>query len=148
MTEPAETMRIDFSTVETKTFEPIPAGRYNVVVTDFKQGEASDRAKNPGAPTISWRLDVEDGDYEGRVVWENMTIVENSLWRLKSFLAACGFDVDGEIDFNPVEVIGSRMVAKVGIQRARKDPETGAEYDARNTVKSFSQLPEDDAPAP
>ena len=131
-------MRIDFTDVQGQmAFEPIPAGKYKVTVSDYKQGEASAAAKNPGAPTISWQLTVAEGEYEGRTIWENMTIVENSLWRLKAFLTACGFDVSGEIDFDPDEVLNSELVARVAIQKGRKNPETGEEYDPRNQVKAF-----------
>lgn len=152
-----DTMKIDFSGVQgQKTFEPIPPGKYIVEVADYREGVASENAKNAGAPTLSWQLNVEstaNGDteleyrgntinVENRVLWENMTLVENSLWRLKAFLEACGFDVSGEIDFDPDEVLNSRLVVKVGIQPARKNKETGEEYDARNTVKSFHLLDE------
>lgn len=139
-------MRLDFSNVEgQKDFEPIPSGRYLVEVTDYKEGEASENAKNPGATTISWALAVDGDkhpDYANRYVWENMTIVEASLWRLKAFLSACGFDVDGEVDFDPEEVLGSQLVIKVGVQKGRKDPRTGQEYDPRNTVRAFYPVDE------
>lgn len=131
-------MRIDFTGVQgQKEFTPIPAGKYDITVSDYKMGQASENAKNPGAPTISWELTVEGGDYDGRKVWENMTIVENSLWRLKAFLQACGFDVEGEIDFDPDEVLNCELAAKIGIQKGRKNPETGEEYDPRNQVRAF-----------
>lgn len=149
-------MKIDFTGVEgQKGFEPVPAGKYICQVTDYRQGTASENAKNAGAPTISWEFTIQStiaGDevitnkqgeevkVEGRKVWENMTIVENSFWRLKAFLEACGFDVSGEIDFDPDEVLESMFVAKVGIQPARKNKETGDEYEARNSVKAFFPL--------
>lgn len=151
-------MKIDFTDVQgQQTFDPIPAGKYLVEVTDYREGHASEAAKNPGAPTISWELTVEStvaGDevltdrdgkdikVAGRKVWENMTLVEASFWRLKAFLEACGFDVSGEIDFDPEEVLNTQLVAKVGIQKGRKNKETGEEYDPRNTVKSFHSVDE------
>jgi hypothetical protein len=150
-----DAMKIDFTGVEgQKAFEPIPSGKYVVEVADYREGVASESAKNPGAPTISWQLTVEsalNGDtviehrgkeinVEGRVVWENMTLVQNSFWRLKAFLEACGFDVSGEVDFDPDDVVGSRLVVKVGIQQGKKNPQTGDEYDPRNTIRSFHLL--------
>lgn len=151
-------MRIDMTNVEgQQSFDPIPVGKYIVEVTDYREGTASQAAKNPGAPTISWELTVQstvtgetvltdrDGKevkVEGRKVWENMTLVENSFWRLKAFLEGCGFDVSGEIDFDPDEVVDTQLVAKVGIQKGRKNNDTGEEYPARNSVKSFHQLDE------
>lgn len=151
-------MKLDFTGVEgQQTFEPIPSGKYIVEVTDYREGTASEAAKNPGATTISWELTVQStvaGEthvttrddreikVEGRKVWENMTLVEASLWRLKAFLEGCGFDVSGEIDFDPEEVLNSQLVVKVGIQKGRKDKETGDEYDPRNTVRSFHAVEE------
>jgi hypothetical protein len=146
-------VKIDFTNVEgQQTFEPVPAGKYLVEVTDYRKGTASDAAKNPGAQTISWELTIEStatGEsevngmkVEGRKVWENMTLVEASFWRLKAFLEACGFDVSGEIDFDPDEVLNSQLVCKVGIQKGRKNRETGEEYDPRNTVRSFHPVEE------
>lgn len=146
-------MKIDFTNVEgQQTFEPIPAGKYLVEVTDYREGQASEAAKNPGAATISWELTVQSTatgetevngmNVENRKVWENMTLVENSFWRLKAFLEACGFDVSGEIDFDPDEVLNSQLVCKVGIQKGRKNRETGEEYDPRNTVRSFHPVDE------
>lgn len=153
-------LKLDFTNVEgQQTFDPIPAGKYLVEVSDYRESTASEAAKNPGAPTISWELTVEStatGEthiqdrsgkeikVEGRKVWENMTIVENSFWRLKAFLEACGFDVSGEIDFDPEEVLNTQLIVKVGIQKGRKNKETGEEYDPRNTVKSFHSADDKD----
>lgn len=149
-------MKIDFTDVEgQKTFEPIPPGKYVIKVTDYREGTASDAAKNAGAATISWELTVESTitgetevngmEVEGRKVWENMTLVENSFWRLKAFLEACGFDVSGEIDFDPDEVLNSLIVCRVGIQKGRKNRETGEEYEPRNTVRSFHAVESEEA---
>lgn len=151
-------MKIDFTDVEgQKTFEPIPGGKYIMEVTGYREGTASSSAKNAGAATISWELTVEStvtGDtvvtdragnetkVEGRKVWENMTLVEASFWRLKALLEACGFETEGEIDFDPEDVLNCRFIAKVGVDKARKNKETGDEYDARNTVRSFHELEE------
>lgn len=135
----SEPIRLDFTNVEgQKAYDPLPAGRYTLEVEDFKMGKASENAKNPGANTISWTLTVVDHEeFDGRKVWENMTLVPASLWRLKAFLECAGFEVDGELEFNPEEVIGSTVDAKVAIQKGRKNPATGEEYDPRNVIKQF-----------
>jgi hypothetical protein len=139
-------LKINFTDVEgQRKFSPLPGGKYLMEVTDFTEGEASEQAKNPGAPTISWELTVADDaqnpeDAVGRKVWENQTIVQSSLWRLKAFLQACGFAADEEVDFEPDEVLGSTFVAELGIQKARKNRQTGEEYPARNVVRSFHSV--------
>jgi hypothetical protein len=132
-------VRVNFTGVEgQKTYEPLPAGKYVVEVTDFKEGTASENAKNAGAATISWELSVVDHDeYEGRKVWENMTIVDNSLWRLKAFLEAAGFEADDEVEFDPEDILGATLEVRLGVQKGRKNPKTGEEYDPRNVVKQF-----------
>lgn len=153
-------IKIDFTGVAgQQTFEPVPSGKYIVTVSDYRQGKASDAAKNPGADTISWELTIDStlsgettvpsrngGELkvEGRKIWENMTLVEASMWRLKAFLEACGFDVEGEIDFDPDEVIDTQLVVKAGVQKGRKNRETGEEYEPRNNVRSFHSLDEND----
>lgn len=155
----SDSIRIDFTGVEgQKTLEPLPNGKYLVEVTDFKEGEASSNAKNPGAPTISWEFTVVEtlaGDVEttnrsgetikveGRKVWENMTIVEASFWRLKALLQAAGFAADGEIDFDPAEVVGSQVIAQLGTQPKSKNKVTGDEYPARNKISAFFEIESD-----
>lgn len=156
-------MKIDFTDVAgQKTFEPLPNGKYIMEVTDYREGVAGDNAKNAGAPTVTWTCTIQStiaGDteienrktgeivkVEGRNIWENMTIVEASFWRLKAFLDACGFDVSGEIDFDPDEVLNSRFVAKVGIQPKRKGKD-GEEYEAKNVIRSFHSLEDAEAEA-
>lgn len=154
-------MRLDFTGVEgQKAFEPLPAGKYTVEVTDFRESKAGENAKNPGAPIVAWEFTVVgDGDgassdYEGRKIWDNMAIIppsENSkgtLWRVKAMLEACGFEVDGEIDFDPEEVLNSTLVIRLAIQKGRKNEETGEEYEPRNTVKAFFPAPEGVTSAP
>lgn len=134
-------MRIDFTGVEgQKSFDPLPAGRYTCQVDDFKMGKASENAKNAGADTISWELTVVDNDneeYNGRKVWENMTIVPNSLWRLKAFLEAAGFEANDDMEFEPEDVLNSTLDVKLVIQKGRKNPSTGEEYEPRNSIKAF-----------
>lgn len=156
-------LKIDFTGVEgQKAFEPIPSGKYIATVTDYREGVVSDKGsakpENVGKPTVSWMLTVDstlageptvlnkrtsvETKVEGRTVWENMVITENSFWRLKAFLEACGFDVEGEIDFDPDEVLNSQLVIKVGISKGGKDRETGEEYDDKNVVRSFHPVEE------
>lgn len=149
-------MKIDFTGVEgQKSFEPLPAGKYTVEVTDYRESQAGENAKNPGAPIISWCFTVQDGDFEGRTIWDNMAIIppsdngKGTLWRVKGLLEACGFEVpDDEIDFDPEDVLNSLLSVRVAIQKGRKNAETGEEYEPRNAVKAFLPAPEGATTAP
>jgi hypothetical protein len=160
-----EPIRINFTGVEgRKTFHLLPAGKYIAEVTDYTEDEASDEADNPGARMINWEFTIEStvGEetaivarvkdpetkkvseeeikVEGRRVYDNMVMVENSFWRIKSFLDALWLATDGEIELWPDQIVGLRLVLQVGMQRAKKDRKTGREYRARNKVNDFLPL--------
>ena len=152
--------RVNFTDVDsTRSFDLLPNGRYIGELTDYKEGVASESAKNAGAPTINWEFTLEStigGDevitdrktgkdikVEGRRVWDNLTIVEGSFYRLKNLLEACGFEAEGEVKFDPKDVLNERVVLFLGQQKNRKNKDTGEEYDDRNIVKRFEPLPED-----
>lgn len=130
-------------------FTPVPAGKYRMSLVDFTEKAASDKAKNPGATLLGfqWEIvgpDSVDEKYIGRKVFDNITIVENSLWKLKAMLKAFGLDVpdDGDIDFDPNDFLGQELEAKIKVKPARKQGD--AEYDARNEIAFFIIPGEDD----
>lgn len=141
--------RVDFSNVEDKNFDPVPTGKYLLAVTDYEVKECGPESKNAGAPLIQFEFVIQQPEKIGeqkvadRKLWTNMMpTVANVLWRLKNFLGALGDDVDGELNFNPSEIVARPyeqrlLVAKVQVQPKRKDPKTGKEYDERNEIKTF-----------
>lgn len=89
---------IDFSKVQ-DSFEPIPEGTYEGVLTEWEQ-----RTSKNGDPYIACTFTMA-GDYEGRKVWHNFSLLPQSLWALKSALVAMGVDrneLAGEIDIEEV----------------------------------------------
>lgn len=143
-------IKIDFTGQEgMKSFDPIPRGKYLVEVSDYREKETSENANNPGMPLISWAFQILEGEYENRIVWDNMAIIppsektKGTLWRVKGLLEACGFDVpDGEIDFDPEDVLGSVLKIRVSIEKGGTNEKTGEEYDDRNVVKGFYLAPQ------
>lgn len=149
MTEMSLDFSVDFSNVEDKNFDPVPSGKYLLAVTDYEVKECGPNAKNAGAPLVQFEFVIQEPHeiggvkVAGRKLWTNvMPTVENVLWRLKNFMSALEYDVDGEINFNPAEICARPyeerlLVAKVVLQGARKDKESGKEYDERNEIKTF-----------
>jgi hypothetical protein len=136
-------LRIDFTEVEDqKEFTNIPPSKQNVMVTDWDKGEVGASAKNAGATKLTFEFTVQDGEYASRRIWDTFTLVENSLWKLKAFLAAIGEDVSGSLSLTPEEYLGRNLVIKLGIQPARKGAD-GSEYPARNNVKGYYPEAED-----
>ena len=110
-------LRVNFSDTETRDFDPIKPGVYRALVTDGELREAGPNAKHPGSQYINWEFTVQDEPYVGRKQWMNTTLVPDALFGLKELLAATGkFDVDGELDFDIPDVIGSEVKIKVRIK--------------------------------
>lgn len=133
-------MKLDFTDVKSSSFEPLPAGWYHVIVNSVKESEAGDNAKNPGAPMLNMEYVVQSGDYEDRHVFENVTIVQTTLWKLKGILEAMNYDVSGELEFDPDDFVGNELQVKLSIQPETKD------FDAKNNVKGYKPLEDSDLP--
>ena len=124
-----------------KEFTPLPAGVYELELNDYREGVVKgEGSKHKGATMYNFTWEVVDNDeekYNGRKIFDNLTIVEDAMWRLKAMLKAFGCDVpqDGDIDVEFDDFIGERLTARVGVQKARKVGDQ--EYEARNTIKRF-----------
>lgn len=107
-------MKVNFADTKTFNNDPIPAQTYKVIVSDGEMKEAGPNAKNPGSEYIRWELTVSEGEYQGRKVFLNTTLVEAGLSGLKSLLEATGkFDVDGDLNFEIDDVVNSEVLAVV-----------------------------------
>lgn len=107
-------LRVNFSDTETRDFSPIPPGVYTALVTDGELREAGPNAKHPGSQYINWEFTIQDEPHVGRKQWMNTSLVPDALFGLKDLLAATGkFEVDGELDFDIADVIGSEVKIKV-----------------------------------
>jgi hypothetical protein len=128
------------------SFEPIPAGKYVLQLVDYKEGTVqSESSKNYGATKFDFTFEVVGPDSVpekllNKKIFDNVTLVQNSLWRLKAMLKAFGVEVpeDDDIELEFDDFIGEQLEAKVKITPARKDPnDPSKEYAARNAIASF-----------
>jgi hypothetical protein len=111
------------------SFEPMPAGVYNVAVTNVEEKET----KN-GDKRLSMTFTVIDGEFVGRKIFEGYMLsgsekaVQIARGMLKSLLKVAGkdFNLKGPEDF-----LGIEVAASVKIQAAKDG------YDARNAISSF-----------
>ncbi|HST77280.1 MAG TPA: DUF669 domain-containing protein [Verrucomicrobiae bacterium] len=141
-------LTVNFAGVpDQKSFDPVPAGEYELELQDYKEGTVkSETSANFGATKFDFTYEIVNCDeekYNGRKIFDNVTITENSLWRLKAMLKAFGADVpeEGEIEVDFDDLLGESLSAKVGVQPARK---VGTqEYTARNTIRQF-MVPDED----
>jgi len=130
--------KVNFSGVEVRDFsEPVPSGWYHMKVTDGEVRESGPNAKNPGAEYINWELTVQEGEHEGRKGWVNASLLPHALFTLKGLLGSCGIDVDGDLDFEIVDVIGKDCLAKASIVSKKDKEGRVVEGEYTNEWRSF-----------
>lgn len=114
-------MRFDFSTLdEQESYVSVPAGSYPVTIAEVRDGRSRD-----GSVRWTFRLEVIDGEYAGRTAaWDSITWSEQGIYRVKKVLEALGFDVRGEIEIEPADLVHCKVRALVTPEE-REDPITG-----------------------
>jgi hypothetical protein len=115
-------------------FEPIPAGIYHVMLTDYELRETSDTSKHPENEYYNVEFTVQSGEYEGRKLWTNMMLPPYQPFVLKQLVAAAGRDTNQPIvpeDFLEESSGTLELNARVKIRKADEN------YDARNEIAGF-----------
>jgi hypothetical protein len=136
-------IKVNLRDIETKDFDALEAGRYDVKLIDAEMTETSGEGKLGKVPMIKWEFEVIDNDDEklnGRKLWSNSTIAPSTLWSLKALLAATGeYDEDDlsddNFEFELDDVIGCTMLAVV---TKEEYPAGTGEY--TNRIKRFKPL--------
>lgn len=148
-------MRVNLSGAEASIFDPLPAGRYILRISDHEVKESGPKAKHPGAQYINWEFDVQSDEHENRKVWTNTMLTHEgcdceddeaiekfnkSLGNLVQLLLATGeytkedlAQEDLEIDFT--DLYGTDVGAVLKIRKSD-------EYGDSNEVKRFKPLAE------
>lgn len=170
-----EGLYVDFSNTEPRQkFHLLPAGLEVILVIDDFEEKRSTSKKNPNAKMVNWTfrvestLDGEDFVYNVRArapednkvemveelkvsdrnIYDMMVFIESMYTRVQEFMEACGYEAEGNIRLVPSELVGERLIGKIGVQPRKKDKDTGEWYRARNKITGFRALPDDEEPAP
>ena len=123
------------------SFEPIPAGWYTAMITDseFKA------TKNGNGEYLQLRLDVIEGEHEGRVLFDrlnlnnpNQTAVEIAQRQLSAICRAVGIMTPSD----SADLHDKPLKVKVSIRPA------GNGYEASNEIKAYESAEGAGAPAP
>jgi len=114
------------------SFEPIPAGWYTAMITQSEMKPT----KNGAGEYLQLRLDVIDGEHEGRVLFdrlnlknENQTAVEIAQRQLSAICHAVGVLTPND----STELHDKPLKVKVAIRPA------GNGYEASNEVKAYEE---------
>ena len=126
-----EEFGFDASTVEpTSSFDVIPAGEYNAICskTEVK------KTKDEKGKFISATFQIFDGEFDGRLVFQNITLsnpsdkaTEIGKRELSSFCRAINVITPKDTS----DLLEKPLVIKVGIEPAKNG------YEAKNNVKEF-----------
>jgi hypothetical protein len=104
---------------ESKTFPPLPAGTYEVQVTDVKEMR-SDKAGD------FWNLtmEVKKGEYTGRRIFDSMFFVEDAKSRRKLILDCLGINVAGDVSYSEADLIGRKCRVTIEIESRTRNGAT------------------------
>ena len=118
-------MQYDFSKLTDATdLRSIPAGVYPLRVREVREGKARD-----GSARWSLRLEVAEGELAGRhAAWDSLTWSERGVHRVRTVLAALGFDVDGTLAVEPAELVGRCATVEL-VEETWEDPQRGIRRD-------------------
>ena len=128
---------VDYDDIpDTGTIEAVPVGLYNVIIRKAEETESSN-----SNPMISLELEIEGGDYNGRLLFDHAVLTTKALWKIKSIGSATG--VKGEGDFFPHnELVNKRCRVKVKHEQYEGEPR--AKVDRYEKLSTEDDLPEID----
>src|SRR3990167_4114796 len=75
--------------------EVLPAGEYEAIFNDYSVGQAQS-----GNTTVKTVFIVSDGEYSGRRLYRNFSLLPQALWAFKKFLVDLGVspeDLEGRV---------------------------------------------------
>jgi len=128
----------DANTVEPASFDVIPAGSYEAVITDSEM-----KATTTGGEMLVLSLQILNGEYQNRKVWDRLnlknksdTAVQIAKGTLSSICRAVGVMTPKDSS----ELHNKPMLIKIAIQPAK------GEYGESNTIKSYR--PRTEGPIP
>lgn len=112
------TVRVDMSNIS-KAFEPNQEYAVRIVECTLEEGQK--------APYFNVKLKgIEGGDYENSAMYHRASTSEASLWRLRPFLEAFGFEIpEGPLDLDASDFLNREAMCSTFLER----------YDGGSSVK-------------
>ena len=118
-------INLNFTDVKSE-FEILPKGKYygKVVKAVAEMNKVGD------ALVVKLQWEVQDEEYAGSKIFDNLSTKPQALFKLKNLLDVLGFDASGEFELDPESLIDQECYLMVDIQNYQgKDS---------NTVKSYA----------
>ena len=122
-------------------FEVMPKGVYTLEVLDATETKTGPDSKNPGSDMIKLELGViDDEQWEGRKLWQNIVFTEKSKGMVKANLLALGYSED-ELDDPDFEVDADDLIGRQcqAIVNVKVNPDTKdlppAQQEQQNNIR-------------
>lgn len=111
--------------------EPMPEGDYRVRLLEVEAKESSN-----GNPMWNWKYEVVEGDFAGRFLWNNTTLVDAAMWAVNQTFEAFGVSTDTDTD----DLIGEEVGVSVSIGEIGAGANQGKKRNNVESVFPASQL--------
>lgn len=121
---------------ESGSFEPMPDGVYHARLRDVD----TDRSGQAG-PYWSWEYEVVEEGFLNRRQWNNTSLSEKALWKLKETFEAFGVPADTDTDDLLGKVVKLTISTRTIQQGARKG-ESANQVDRVSPADEGFELPE------
>lgn len=119
-------INLNFANVPSR--EVIPSGRYVASIV-----KAEEKKATSGNTYIAMQLQILDYGDGKRMVWDNLTICENMMWRVKQFADAVGID-EGDLDV--LDLVGLQVQVVLEVVAGQNEGD-----DPQNKIKKFYSMP-------
>lgn len=126
-------------------FQVLPSGEYAAKLIKHEEYTAQS-----GNPCVKCTFEVVNSKFAGQYLFDNFTLVANSLWKLKQFALAVNFPAtDAEDGFDTDELFyhaENEVILLTVSKSLNKNPKTGKEQERNNVdgYKSMETAPTDD----
>jgi|AntAceMinimDraft_17_1070374.scaffolds.fasta_scaffold20685_3 hypothetical protein len=126
-----------------KDFSLIPEGIYNTKIESIeeKTSQSGNKYKR-----ITFRLFGEKAEKEkvnGRLVWDNLVLLEQAEWKIQNLLYACGLPYEGSVTLSDgwKELIGKTLKLGIGAREYQNQTFNDVKNFYAGTVKVQSDIP-------
>lgn len=101
---------------------PVPPGWYTVVVA--KGTDRTTAKNNDDMISLTYEI-LDEGDYKGEKVFDNLVFTEGALPNVKVALEAMGMELSDDVDFEASDLVGRTLMirTKMGEYQGQKRPE-------------------------
>lgn len=135
--------RIDFPSIsDTADFAPLPDGDYVCQLADIEV----DHTK---AGDEMWKLRwaVQNGEFAGRLIFDNLVFSQKALSRVKFVCGVCGIDTSSAVDLDPSMLLDKRALVST-YQEEYSDGQGRAKVANRVPFEGYAQVPVGGASTP